>query len=195
MKLSLSLLLLTGYIYATSAQGSIQISQCKISIKFAQGISSAVWVNLHYWTTAEDCGRTDEIPGDPRTQVPWVAGIFARSSSRRPFRYFVGGAVLDPTTVIAALNGVYGQTTSAGIKYYIPAAHNHIVTVGLSSTDLNDRDQHTQTSEVTPFLQKLKLYALLPHNCEVHLLFRSAISCQIAKSTRKTASITFSSFV
>ncbi|CAG7718185.1 unnamed protein product, partial [Allacma fusca] len=93
---------------------------------------------------SDDCGIRNEVPGDERTSAPWVAGIFARASSTRPFDFLVTGTIIDPITVLTVLGGVYGQPPAEGRKYSIPSAQNHKIAVGLKSTDLNEADEHSK---------------------------------------------------
>src|SRR5437016_11331503 len=78
---------------------------------------------------AEDCGTIQENLQDPRTKVPWVAGIFARSNSKLPFRFLITGTVLSPHVVLTIFAGAYGESTKKGGKYVISPSSNHIVAV------------------------------------------------------------------
>ena len=102
-----------------------------------------------FFSLAADCGELEPIDDEPRTSVPWIVGIFLKSNTRSNFKFLVTGVVLGPTTVMTVAGGAYGSPSKgAKSRYSIGPLANFLIGAGLKSTNLTQRDKHSQFSEV-----------------------------------------------
>ncbi|CAG7720018.1 unnamed protein product [Allacma fusca] len=105
----------------------------------------------NFYPNEENCGMTEEIPGDIRTSNPWTVAIYVRRSFKSPWEYFLTGSITSSTTVLTVFGGGYGQPPykNRDKRYYIPPPNHYLVVAGLLSTDLNDADGFTQFANVS----------------------------------------------
>ncbi|CAG7786288.1 unnamed protein product [Allacma fusca] len=112
-----------------------------------------VWSNgeENFYPNEENCGITERIPGDIRTQNPWNVVIYMRRNLRSPFQYFLTGTLTSANTVLTTFGGGFGQPpyNQKSKKYHIPSPRHFLIASGLPSTDLNARDEHTQFANVS----------------------------------------------
>ncbi|CAL8093678.1 unnamed protein product [Orchesella dallaii] len=96
------------------------------------------------------CGVLDEIPGDIRTQAPWTAAIFYRSTPQDDFVYQAAGIIISPTTVLTVFPGVHGKLPKkVKGKYSIQNPANTLIAAGIDDGNLENSDKHSQFTQVT----------------------------------------------
>jgi hypothetical protein len=105
--------------------------------------------------TDPDCGLTTPIPGDPRTEAPWTAGIFLRQNAKKNYKFYTTGVIISPRLILSLAGGKFSANTTSSQgkseKYSLPIPGNVVVGAGLVSTDLKQRDSNSQFMQVISY--------------------------------------------
>ncbi|CAG7828608.1 unnamed protein product, partial [Allacma fusca] len=131
-------------------------------------------VGEYHQPNEENCGLREVIPGDPRTENPWVVSIYTRKNHKSPFQYFITGGLINPTSVFTIFGGGYGQPpyTNTIKKYHIPSSSNFLVVAGLPSMDMKDADEHAQFANIHRHFPTRHTYEVFHSLCELGLTGR-----------------------